>query len=74
MKKLMRFLVPLVILMSFVFSASMAQTNGYLRFVHAIPGVSGVDIYLNGNLSVSGLRFGNASGYINVPAGNHTLS
>ncbi|MCL4252854.1 MAG: DUF4397 domain-containing protein, partial [Anaerolineae bacterium] len=75
MKKLIRFLTPLVILMSFMFSVSTAQeANGYFRFVHAIPGVSGVDIYLNGNLSVSGLRFGNASGYINVPAGNHTLS
>ncbi|MDX2076045.1 MAG: DUF4397 domain-containing protein [bacterium] len=75
MKKLIRFLALLVALMTVQLSVSMAQeANGFFRFVHAIPGVSAIDVYVDGNLSVSGLRYGVASSYLNVPAGNHTLS
>lgn len=44
------------------------------RFVHAIPGASAVDIYVNGQLAVSSLAFGGATDYIALPAGDHTLT
>lgn len=44
-----------------------------LRFVHAIPGLQAVDVYINGSLSVKGLSYGSASGYINAPAGTQRL-
>jgi len=40
-----------------------------VRFLHVIPGVSGLDIYINSNLSASNLSFGEAAGYISAPVG-----
>jgi uncharacterized protein YgiM (DUF1202 family) len=45
-----------------------------LRFVHAIPGASPVDIYTDGQLSISALAFGTATHYIDVPAGDHQIT
>lgn len=50
------------------------EEEGRVRFVHALPGGSPVDIYVNGQLTVSALDFGSASGYILAPAGPHTLT
>ncbi len=64
-------IIVALLLMSAI--TTFAQDNGSeVRFVHAIPDVSGVDIYANGELTITNLEFGEASGYIDVPAG--TLS
>lgn len=53
----------------------MAQAgNAKLRFVHVIPGASAVDVYTDGQLTISGLSFGSASTYVNVGAGEHQLT
>lgn len=54
----------------------MAQTTdtGLVRFVHVIPGVSAVDIYTDGQLTVKDLSYGQATGYIQVAAGAHTIT
>lgn len=54
-------------------SAQLDQT-GYFRFVHAIPGVTAVDVYIDDQLTVVGLDFGKASTYIGVPAGTRSVS
>ncbi len=43
--------------------------NVALRFVHVIPSLQNIDIYVNGNLSIEGLGFGTGSTYLNAPAG-----
>ncbi|MBK8134604.1 MAG: DUF4397 domain-containing protein [Chloroflexi bacterium] len=41
-----------------------------VRFVHVIPAVSGLDVYINGNLSAANLGYGEATGYIDAPTGD----
>jgi uncharacterized protein YgiM (DUF1202 family) len=51
-----------------------AQGDAAVRFVHVIPDAVPVDIYVNGTLTVKGLEYGEASTYINVRSGNHTIT
>jgi hypothetical protein len=44
-----------------------------LRAVHLSPDAPAVDIAADGNVLVEGLEFGNASEYVEVPAGSYTL-
>jgi len=48
--------------------------EGLVRFVHAIPGASAVDIYTDGQLTISSLEFGSASTFVRVPTGDHQVS
>jgi uncharacterized protein YraI len=48
--------------------------NALVRFVHAIPGASAIDVYTNDQLTVSNLAFGQATEYINLPAGESSLT
>lgn len=67
------FLIALVLLLIAV--PAMAQSGGaMLRFVHAIPGASAIDIYTDGQLTVRNLSYGSASAYIDVPAGGHHIA
>lgn len=66
-------LVLFIFVMSVTSSLAQGETGAF-RFVHAVPGVSGVDIYTDGQLTVSNLEFGEASGYINVAAGAHEIT
>jgi len=62
---LLMVIASLLALTTTVFS----QDDADIRFVHAIPGSSAVDVYVNSQLAVANLSFGDASVYINVPAG-----
>jgi len=77
MRQPIRFGIALVAIIATVIITSasvMAQAgNAMLRFVHTIPGANAVDVYTDGQLTISGLTFGNASTYVNVPAGDHQL-
>ncbi len=67
------FLIALALLLIAVPAA--AQSDGaQLRFVHAIPGASAVDVYVDGQLAVGNLGYGTASTYVGVPAGSHQIS
>ncbi|WP_458207994.1 DUF4397 domain-containing protein [Haladaptatus sp. NG-SE-30] len=44
-----------------------------LRAVHLSPDAPAVDIAADGDVLVEGLEFGNASDYVEVPAGSYTL-
>lgn len=50
-------------------------TMAMLRVVHASPDAPGVDIYVNGDTQpvVVNLAYGDASGYLDVPAGDYTV-
>ena len=51
-----------------------SQDDAGVRFIHAIPSQSAVDVYVNNQLAVADLTFGEASVYINVPAGTLTIT
>jgi len=44
-----------------------------LRAVHLSPDAPAVDVAADGDVLVEGLEFGNASDYLDVPAGSYTL-
>lgn len=48
--------------------------SGVVRFIHVVPSVDPIDIYINGQLSVSNLAYGTATGYITAPDGEHTVT
>ncbi|MCS6834627.1 MAG: DUF4397 domain-containing protein [Anaerolineae bacterium] len=52
---------------------SSAQGTSQIRFVHAIPNASPVDVYINGRLAIVDLSFGTATTYFSAPAGEHAL-
>lgn len=77
MNKSKRFLTIVLMVFTFlmvVMGGVFAQGDGNVRFAHVVPGAPSVDVYLNGQLAVSDLAFGEASGYIAVPAGSYSLS
>lgn len=63
-------LFALLLSMSSVFSQGTAD----VRFVHVVPDAPAVDVYINGSLTVTGLSYGEASNYVQVPAGDHSVS
>jgi uncharacterized protein YraI len=75
MKKILIILAAAILLLS-VGGAVLAQNegDGFIRFAHAVPGVSDVDIYVDGIRAITGLGFAEASNYINAPAGTHTVT
>lgn len=54
--------------------AQPADDAALLRFVHVIPGAAAVDVYTDGQLTVTGLDYGDSSNYIQVGAGTHTIT
>ncbi|MCB9460062.1 MAG: DUF4397 domain-containing protein [Anaerolineaceae bacterium] len=75
MKRVLRALAILVSLI--VLAAALpvaAQGDGSARFVHVIPGASAIDVYVNGTLAISELAYGQASGYVNIPAQSNTVT
>jgi uncharacterized protein YraI len=54
--------------------SAQAGAGGRLRFVHAVPGAPSVDISVDKALAVHALDFANASRFLNVTAGDHTIT
>lgn len=50
------------------------QDTGRIRFVHVVPGVAPIDVYINGTLSVSNLPYASATTYLAAPVGNHAVT
>ncbi len=52
-----------------------AQTpDARVRFLHAVPGGPGVDVYLDGAVVASGLAFGDVTPHLNVAGGEHQVA
>lgn len=77
MTQLNKFVIKAIVLIA-LFMLSVvgisAQGSSLVRFVHVIPDAVPVDVYVNGTLAVQNLNYGEASTYISVPAGDHTVS
>ncbi|MFW5748736.1 MAG: DUF4397 domain-containing protein [Chloroflexota bacterium] len=75
MNRLIRMLTILAALLVLGAGTTLAQAEdeGLFRFVHAVPGVGDVDVYIDGQLSVVDLSFGEGSNYLRVPAGTREV-
>src|SRR5262245_2629263 len=51
-----------------------ANATGMVRFVHALPGASAVDVAVAGVTAVPALDFGNGSRYLHVTAAEHAIT
>ncbi len=74
MSSIKRFLLIALLLLLVAVPALAQNGSGQVRFVHAIPGASSIDIYTDGTLTISDLAFGSAANYITVPAGTHHIA
>ncbi len=52
-------------------TTTFAQSNARVRVVHASPDAPAVDVYVNGNKTLSDVSFFTASNYLNVPASSY---
>lgn len=65
----------LALLLALFGTAAFAQEGDALvRFVHTVPGAAAIDVYVNDELTISGLDFGQATDYLTMPAGAYTVS
>ncbi len=66
-------LTLLVFAAALSFSSAAQTSTALFRFVHVVPGLTAIDIYVNDSLSVESLDYGEASVYIAVPSGTQTV-
>jgi hypothetical protein len=50
------------------------SAGGFVRVAHAIPGAPAVDVYINDALTIPSLVFGDAVGYLALPAGSYSVA
>ena len=73
-------LMPLALVIALASNATLTtaardtQPISQLRVVHALPGIAPVDVFIDGARSVTGLSFGAATPYINLPTGSHAFA
>lgn len=74
--KLVMLGLGLMLALSLAVSGVMAQSaaDAKVRFVHAIPGAAAIDVYTDGQLTVSGLEYATATTFASIPAGDHQLT
>src|SRR5579859_4518221 len=53
--------------------AGAQAASGGVRFVHALPGAAGVDVFVDGTLAARDLEYGTATRYLNVSLGSHKV-
>lgn len=73
----LRMIVPVLLLIALLTGTgalSQATTDAQLRFVHTIPGAAAIDIYINSQLAIADLDFGEASNYISAAAVEHRIT
>ncbi len=72
-KHMMLFLMVIASLLALT-TTVFSQDDAGVRFIHAIPGSSAVDVYVNNQLAVADLALGDTSAYISVPAGSLNIT
>jgi hypothetical protein len=50
-----------------------ADGDACVNIIHASPDAPGVDVYVDGEMALENLEFGNASGWVALPAGEHQV-
>jgi hypothetical protein len=69
-------LITVVLALLLALTSAGAQDSGLakVRFVHAIPGASAIDVYTDGQLTASNVGFGSGTTYALIPAGPHSIA
>lgn len=62
-----------LLLLALLPAAAQDSASALLRFVHAVPGATAIDVYVDSELTISNLGYGSASLYVPVSAGPHTI-
>ena len=62
--------ILLLLTVTFFATPALAQVGAKARFVNVAPGSPALDIYVNSQLAAADLAYGEASPYVNVPAGS----
>ncbi len=68
-KRLFTLIVMVIASMLALTTTVFSQEDAGVRFIHAVSGGSATDIYVNSQLAVANLSYGEASAYLDVPAG-----
>ncbi|MGQ9887708.1 MAG: DUF4397 domain-containing protein [Aggregatilineales bacterium] len=69
-----RFMVLIALTALFVTAPfASAQAESLVRFVHVVPGAPPVDVFVDGQLTVVNLAFGEATQYIIMPPGERSV-
>jgi hypothetical protein len=66
-------LCSLFMLCLFPMSAAFAQSNAYVRVIHASPFVGTADVFVDGQKLLSSFQFASVTDYVAVPAGVHKV-
>lgn len=77
MQRLLMRLLTVAIVFVLAVTPALAQPAGetaLLRFVHVIPAAAAVDVYIDGQLAIAELGFGEASSYVQVDAGARAIT
>lgn len=53
---------------------SQSTISSQLRFVHVVPQAPAIDVFVDSQLAVTNLSYGNASSFINVPVGARSVT
>lgn len=67
--QLRKWILLAVLLMLTAVSIKAQADTSAVRFVHVIPGLTAIDVYVNENVAVEGLEYGQATTYMSAPAG-----
>lgn len=73
-KKTFSLIVLVIVSLLATTSMTFAQGSAEVRFIHAVPGAPTIDVYVNSQLAVANLDYGEASAYLNVPSGDVNVS
>jgi uncharacterized protein YgiM (DUF1202 family) len=75
-KRILTIGIIALLTLTLVGAAALAQPadQARVRFVHAIPEATAIDVYINGALSITDLSFGEESLFVFVPSGEHDVT
>lgn len=68
------FLAALVALLGVSAASAQSSEAAWVRIVHASPDAPAVDIWVNGEVAISGLAFGEATDYVELPGGDYDVA
>src|SRR5690554_77326 len=67
------FLAAMVAVLGVSVAGAQSETAA-VRIVHASPDAPAVDVWVNGEVAISGLAFGEATDYVNLPGGDYDVA
>lgn len=74
MKQLFGLIIALTLLLASAGSAGAQAQTAQVRFLHTAVDVAPVDVLVDGKQVAQAVKFADVTGYIEVPAGDHTLT